>query len=534
MIQIKPFFAAVALLSMPIVAAGQTEEAAAEETRDAIAKADPADMPNETQAYPEDEASDFFENELPNEVHVPVADFPLDENPLDDKEALADADETNIQPAAEIEYTEEALQVEFARYRALLAEGTLDEADNVAKRIVEMSIKVYGPRARETASALNNLGIVQHSNRQFDAAIQNFQSAVEIIESVENKLSDGLVNPLKGLGAAQLANGSPRSANTTFQRAAHITHVNEGPHNIEQTEILQSIAEVQLRMGDTKRAREVLDQIHILNVRFFEQDPMGLIPSLMNRASWQHRAGYFNEERATYRRAIRIVESGTDDDEHPLLLEPLRRLGESYYFTDVSEAAQQSVGLITSGEAYFKRAVRIVEDSENIGWQDFANTKLALADYYTFSESQNRARKLYAEIWEYLSADEERIAYREQLLSEPSVTRGESLPNYVGTSATPVLGSGSLTGRIIVNYTVSSRGRVRDINTSAEPEEFTAIQRMVHREIQQRVFRPKIVDGAPVTSTNQVFEHRFSYSQADLDELKAKSKSSGNANTASR
>ena len=128
-----------------------------------------------------------------------------DASPLDQVVPVADAvegDEAAAQPedgdTTTTEYTEADLQEEFGRYRSLLAEGTLDEADATAKRIVEMSIRVYGPRARETASALNNLGIVQHSNQQYDAAIQNFESAVEIIEFSEDKLSSGLVNPLKG------------------------------------------------------------------------------------------------------------------------------------------------------------------------------------------------------------------------------------------------------------------------------------------------------------------------------------------------
>lgn len=130
--------------------------------------------------------------------------------------------EVDDQTAPSIAATEEQLMQEFARYRQLITEGALDEADVAAKRIVEMAIKVYGPLSRETASALNNLGIVQHSNGQFDAAIQNFQSSVEIIEVVEDRLNTALVNPLKGLGAAQIANGNPGGANQTYQRAAHI------------------------------------------------------------------------------------------------------------------------------------------------------------------------------------------------------------------------------------------------------------------------------------------------------------------------
>lgn len=181
----------------------------------------------------------------PGELVVPVAD-----------EEIGDEDILSGPETSDDNASEERLLEEFARYRRLVQEGTLDEADIAAKRIVGMAIKVYGPQSRETASALNNLGIVQHSTGQFDAAIQNFASAIEIIEIVEDKLNEALVNPLKGLGAAQLSNGRPDQAKETFIRAKHITHVNEGPHNLHQIEILESIAETDIRMGDVEEDRK--------------------------------------------------------------------------------------------------------------------------------------------------------------------------------------------------------------------------------------------------------------------------------------
>ena len=139
-----------------------------------------------------------------------------------------------------------------------------------------MAIRIHGPQSVETSKALSNLGLVQHNNRQYDAAIQNFSSAIEILEVAEDRLNWQLVNPLKGLGAAQLSNGRPDLAAESFGRAAHITHVNEGPHNIEQIEILESIAEANVRLGDIESARDILDRIHALNVRHFEDDALGL------------------------------------------------------------------------------------------------------------------------------------------------------------------------------------------------------------------------------------------------------------------
>lgn len=447
----------------------------------------------------------------PLEQTVPVAD--------EGTEAAESATDAAVQ-----ESTESDLLREFARFRELIAERNFDEADASAKRVVEMAIGIHGPQSLETSKALSNLGIVQHSNKQFDAAIQNFTSAIEILEIVENRLTAELVNPLRGLGAAQLGNGRPDLATKTFSRATHITHVNEGPHNIEQVEILESLAEANVRLGDMEEAREVLNRIHVLNVKHFDDDALGLLPSLMQRANWQHRAGYFTDERATYRRAIRIIETSTGKSD-PRLVSPLVKLGESFYFYDpVADGVRGSAG--STGETYFKRAIRIAEAAEDFPWLEMATTQLALADYYAFHDAHNRARKIYLEVWNNLSAEEERIEMRRDLMEQPISLRDEPLPLYAGGSS-DTSADGMLRGSIRVEYTVSGRGRVRNIRTAAFPVEFTDMQRMVHREVRRRFFRPAMVEGEPVESDNQVFEHEFFYRQSDLDQLKKENAEKG-------
>lgn len=455
------------------------------------------------------------EFESPLDQTVPVADEPMPD------EAGAGASNTvDAEPATD-DVDEETLLEEFARYRRLVGTGTLDEADIAAKRIVEMAIKIYGPRSRETASALNNLGIVQHSNKQYDAAIQNFSSAVEIIEYTEDRLNDALINPLKGLGAAQLAIGRPDQARQTFERAAHITHVNDGPHNIDQVEILESLVETYIRMGDPKSARDILDRIHIVNVKFFEQDPMGLLPTLMTRADWQHRAGYYADERITYRRTIRIIESSQGKNS-PLLVEPLRRLGESFYFVDLSTAAAQQQGTVSNGEVYFKRAVRIAENAEDLDWRESARSRMALADYYNYTNSQNRARTMYTQTWNFLSSDAERIEVRDALFANPSPIREDPLPIFAGRGQIGEIPPDDLLkGKVTVTYNVTSRGTIRDLRTEVYPPEFTDMQTVVHREVRRRMFRPRFVNGKPVDADDLIFEHEFAYTQADLDALRS-------------
>ncbi len=417
---------------------------------------------------------------------------------------------------------EQKLGEEFDRYRRLMDEEAMDEADASAKRIVQMVIRLYGPQSIEASKALNNLAIVQSRNEQYDAAAQNFQSAVEIIETVEDRLNEKLVNPLTGLGNAQLKKGRPDLAVATYNRARHITHVNEGPHNIQQVEILEALAQATMMAGDSKSAREVLDRMHALNVRYFAGDNLALVPSLMRRASWQHAARYFNDERATYRRVIRIMESvlGKED---PQLILPLSKLGESFYFVDIEQGEMQQRGLVATGETYFRRAVRIAEATPDIPWREFARVQLALADHHIYTQSYNRARSIYSDVWNLMSGDEEQLEMRKEVLEKPVVLVEDTIPKYAFSGGDKIADDEELlTGTIRVDYTVSERGRVRNIRTEAMPEEFTDMQRMVHREIRRRVFRPQVSDAGSRESDTLVFEHQFFYRQADLDALTGK------------
>ena len=454
------------------------------------------------QAVPlaEESAATEIETETEAETETAVATEPLPETP-----------------------TEDDVLREFDRFRQLLEEENYDAADIAAKRVVQMSIEIFGPQSHETAKALNNLAIVQHGNKQYDAAIQNFTAAIEILEVIEDRLNGQLVNPLKGLGAAQLNNGRPDLATRTFDRATHITHVNEGPHNYDQVEILESLAEANVRLGDIEAARDVLDRIHILNVRHFENDALGLLPSLMRRASWQHRAGYYNDERATYRRAIRIIEESSGKED-PRLLDPLIKLGESfYYYEPITDGSPR--GMTSSAELYLKRAVRIVESAEDVPWLDDATVRLALADYYVFTDSHNRARDRYQEAWDILSAEEDRLDMRDELMGSPVPIWQEALPTHTTAAGEATRRPGETrTGTITVAYKVSARGRVSSITTEANPPEFTVIQRMVHREIRRRVFRPQLVDGTPVDSDEQFLRHEFTYLQSELNDLREEAK----------
>jgi len=435
--------------------------------------------------------------------------------------------EADAQIATPLDDDEAQLLTEFARFKQLVNDGAFDEADSVAKRVIELAISAKGAQSPEMAKALTNLAIVQHRTRQFDAAQQNYQSAIEIIEDVEDRLHAQLVNPLKGLAAAQLDSGRPDLASRTYRRAVHVTHVNDGPHNYGQIGLLEDLSEVQLRMGELETAKEVQDTIYALNVRTFQLDTLELIPALMRRGNWQHRAGFIYDERATYRRVVRIVEQKLGRN-NLALVEPLVKLGKTFFYADTSGQTSFQQAQLSTGEVYFKRALRIAAESPDTNWNIVANATLALGDFYMYEGNPQRAKQVYRNAWALLSESEDdanKLGMRGRELERTVNLKQRPLPPFVGktnpaleaTVEDPVL-----EGTVRVTYNISDRGRVVDLKLEeAMPPEFTAMQNSVQREVRRRIFRPTFADGEPVVSPGHEFVHIFIYRKSDLEAARA-------------
>ena len=415
------------------------------------------------------------------------------------------------------------MMIEFQRYKDLLRTDSLDEAENAAKRIIEMAIRETGPTSNDTGKALVNLAVVQHKTNEFEAAEQNFEAAIDIFEDNENQLSDMLINPLLGLGAAQAGSGKLGLASRSFERAVHISHVNEGPHNLDQIEILEMLAETNLRMGETEVAKNNQDMIYALNVRHFENNSQEMIPALLRRADWQSRTGYVLDERATYRRIIRIIESTASKDDITLVT-PLLKLGHSYFAIDTSQSTAYQSATASTGEIYLKRAVRIAEQNPDSDWVLLSKAKLAIGDYYIFRSEQSRARKAYVDAWNILSAEPDRLAERHAALEQITPLTSDPIPKFVGraTPADRQMQNSSLReGHIIATYGVSSRGRVIELKiVEATPDDYDNLRRLVQRRIRSQVFRPRYEDGLAVDSHNLAYSHTFYYLQEELDELR--------------
>jgi tetratricopeptide (TPR) repeat protein len=411
------------------------------------------------------------------------------------------------------------------RFKRLVRDGALDEAENVAKERVEAAIRHSGPRSIDTAFALTDLGSVQVRTEQFVAAEQNFQAAIEIIGEVENRLHKFAVDPLRGLGQAYLESGKPELAIRKFSAAIHITHVNSGPHNIGQVELLESLAESQLRAGKDREARDTQDLIFAITDRYYRDDRLAMVTPLMRRGEWLFRTNSFLEARDTYRQIVRLIESERGKNELSLI-EPLIQLGKTYLYVDMTGAHPLAGTAVATGESYYKRAVRIAEQAPATDWTRLAETQLALGDFYTLRDEYNSARSSYRKVWDLMSEDQSRHELRGDLFGDACPLTTMSIP---GQSARIPDGRGLdgenvlLLGSVTATYVINDRGRVTELNVAeVDPPQFTEMADHVMRELRRRIFRPRLDETGPVPTPSQVFTHRFQYSRAELDLLRSR------------
>jgi tetratricopeptide (TPR) repeat protein len=421
----------------------------------------------------------------------------------------------------EQETPEEQLQRYFMLYKEALESKAYTEADTLAKQVVELSIELFGINSLDSARALTNLGIAQHQNEDYDSAILNYTAAIDVIERVEDRLNENLINPLKGLGAAQLAAGRPDEAVDSFERAVHVSHVNEGPHNLMQVDVLESLAETYLSVGEFDEVKDIQEHIFSLQARDVELDSLEAIPALERQAVWQHRLQLYEQERYTWRKIIEIIEDRRGDEDLSLI-PPLTELGKSYLFIGQPNMAFHQPSSVSSGEIYLKRALRIAEDNPDADWETLEGAMLALGDFYILSGKPSRARKMYNETWQLLSADEERLKNRQAHLETLVVLQDVNPPRYVGIDGevrSKLPGDNYQTGTIVYDYAVSDRGLTTDIAmVEAQPAGFEDMERAVLNNLRAMIHRPRLVDGDAVRTDDLTFTHKFFYRESDLPE----------------
>jgi len=418
-----------------------------------------------------------------------------------DEPLTADPAVTAAEAQAELETELAAAQERFLDY---FADELYNRARASAEQTLRLARELHGESSMETALALTNLATAQSRLGKQEQALNNYNASIAIIEDLRGRVAPALVNPMLGLAATENALGAYNRGLKTYQRALRINHVNQGLNNLEQMKIRDGLTESYTGLGEIEKAsfqQEVQLRIY---TEEFPGDVDRLVPALYKLAEWYGRSNQPEEQMYLLQRAVTSIrkDSGKNSVEQ---IEALRRVAATY----------QQLNMPNESIRTIKKALRLNDESPDRDPALSADIRIELGDFYNGFGSLRDARRSYTEAWRILDTEVDDPDLLQQYFGQPvNLWQIELPPVFPAKSKTreqfveqPELFA---EGYLLASFVVDENGRVDDITIiEADPAEM--LEKRVKYLLDRYKYRPRFVDGVPVSTDNLFIRHRFNY-----------------------
>ena len=329
------------------------------------------------------------------------------------------------------------------------------------------------------------LGLVEAELREFDDALEHLIDAADIVVKAEGEYSPTLIEYYRGLGRAYIKSAQYQQAIVILEQAQHISQRHLGLFNVEQAALLDDITTAYLGLGNTVDAQRM--QLERLDnaVRRFGLDDPRVIPFRYTLARYYEQSRLPESAREQYEEVLRSQESRLGETDSGLL-PPLREMGAlDLLVTHGADTEQRD------------RLAAVLDQSGNVPAVDRGLTLALLGDWALVTGDAAAARSYYEQAWSALQTNPEvDVAdyFRKPTMIDfvpplSSVDRNERSRPYVWTE-------------IVLEFDVSADGLPSDVRVVTRDQATTSLQSRYVRRIRETHFRPRIVDGTPVATTN--------------------------------
>jgi len=406
-----------------------------------------------------------------------------------------------------------------AAYDEAMRIGTYDEAEVAAKKLLDHAIDDGRQNELSTAQLLSKLALAQRHNKNYEAALQNYELAVSITESKTDMLDLALIDPLLGISKTHIDNERPDLAMEYAERALHVRHVNSGPHSIEQTASLDILIAAHRKMDARQDALALTDRLHLLYQREFPGKSMELVPILLGKGQLLGETGNRREERNVYNDALEIVEYNEGKASRHLV-QPLINLGKSHeqeyfdlYFSALTDEERPDTRLLSKARSYYELALELPDGSDTVNPRPQCVALIALADFYTVTNKHSSARLLYREAWQQTTEPANGLEKQCAKLDAvyPLLRPPADLSLTVADIENQDLSTTSFdSGFLIAQFTVTRRGQVGDIRlVEISPDRNETIEARLKLALGRYIFRPRFENGLAVETPDEVIRFEF-------------------------
>lgn len=348
-----------------------------------------------------------------------------------------------------------------------------------------------------------------------------YRRRIEALEDHSGAFAPGLAQELLGLGLALQRRGDHPGAIEVFKRGIHLARINEGLYSQGQIAMLQGEISSRIAMGAYERADERQRYLYRIQARTLSDVTRG--QALMQHALWQRRAYEAGVGEQPFTRLHRMWSLyrlaltefvNAESDMSPALLPPLYGMLRSRYLISgfvgettsgrfrtrelhPDEASQQAAfrsQAYKQGRSVIRTIYNIRTRQPDATRDDTLESLLMLGDWQLWHGKRNDAMQTYAQLSGELAGSGDAEALQSDFLATP-----QPLPAVPGVRALPEPAAGQA-GRLLLEFGVTERGRVVDLERLDAHSENDAQADKIMRRLRQTPFRPRFSDGMPVST----------------------------------
>lgn len=369
----------------------------------------------------------------------------------------------------------------------------------------------------------------------YHGSIELYEQTIAAIEDEDGVYDADLVQQVMGLGLAQQTQGQNQDSVGSFKRALHLSRINDGLYSLSQAPILRHLIASYEAGNDWESANDRQAYLYRLQRRHYGYSDPRLLQPIVSMVDWHMNAFergssadpgiHLLQARALNEQAITIIEENYSGDDVRLsealyrqaltnyqlavlqannsmggLMPAGRQAGVTYSESDVQKTVL-SLNPYSEGKRALNRRVDLVEANPEIPSQSKLRAMIHLGDWYFMFNKRESAMRTYQRARELFPNDDAARDELQKYFDKPHVLSFyRETQEHVPETDT--------TGYVDAVFNVTSTGRAQGIQIiDSSPSD--VMDSRVQRSIRATRYRPRFVEGRPVTTKGVSYRHVF-------------------------
>ena len=405
----------------------------------------------------------------------------------------------------------------YQSFRRAFFAGEYEAALPLATQVVELTRTQYGAEAPQMANPLTNLGTTYYRMGNYDAALDNYRAALQLLDLQGEAANEQLVRPLHGMGAALRAQQRDADAIAPLKRAVEILRNRQGLHSVSQMPLLRELIGCYMSTGRMAEAGREQQYAFGVAETAYGKDDVRMLGPLQDYAAWHEAGGRYTAARVLYVRAIEVADKqlgASNLQAVPALRGVARTYRLAYVFGEAEEQAQSALTLqeqvspnliaraATAPSSEGERALRNALDrlaAAPVPQQQVRGSVLIdLGDWYLTAGLPPRAMSTYRDAWNALGAE---AASKALGLPAPVVYR----PPQAAVSRHQYDASDHEEQDVLLRLNIEADGDVREAIVTNPAPQREAVEKAVITAVKRAQWRPAFREGEPVAMPELAF-----------------------------